>query len=101
MKRTIVRAANGERLAVIRPRTTELAELAVSLATVAERHADDALFQRNPAEVADYVFAVYQERDPRTGRQTVVDRDGRHVGELMRGDSFVEESALARFSRPD
>ena len=101
MKRTIVRAATGERLDVIRPRTTELAELAVSLATVAERHADGALFQRIPAEVADYVFAGYLGRDPRSGRQSVVDRDGRHVGEIMRGDSIVEERALGTLSRPD
>jgi hypothetical protein len=101
VKRIIVRSqTNGQRLVVIRPRTPELAELAAQLGQLAERRNDEALFQHIPSEIGDYTFAGYLGRDPRTGRVSVVDEAGKHLGDLERGDSIVDEHVLKLSDQP-
>ena len=97
MKRAFVRSEDtGQRLAVIRPATRELAETAVAMASVAAKHDDGDLFQRIPAEVSDYTFAGYLGKHPKTGKTSLVDGDGHYLGELQRGDSFVDETDLEK-----
>jgi hypothetical protein len=71
----------GEPLAVIRPKS---ASVALSLAKTALSENDAKLFQSIP-EAQDYVFVGWLER----GGERIIDKEGRELGKLEPGDSFV------------
>lgn len=81
LARHLIRHADGEPLSVIRPANPKLA---LALATVCVQQQDAGLFQRLPSEVGDYTIQGWLGVNGK-----ILDRDGRTIGELEPGDSFV------------
>jgi hypothetical protein len=75
-------AEDGLPLSVIRPANPALA---IAIAKVAVAKQDGALFQRLPVEVSDYTFVGWLSADKRC----IVDENGKRIGDLQAGDSFV------------
>jgi len=99
VKRTIVLTDDGQRVAVIRPRTRLLAQTAVAMAEVAVSHNDGSVFASIPSEVGEYTFEGFLARDKR-GKPSFVNDDGSYRCELQSGDSFVGEWDLKENASP-
>ena len=106
-KRAIVTAHDGSKTAVIRPRSSEGAELACAIAELAVQKNSPQLLAELPKTVGDYRFMGYlarrdprRDRGPGADRYCIVDEQEQYVGEIQRGDSFVSYDELARSSTP-
>lgn len=100
-KRALVHAPGGDRMAIIRPRTPEARALALSLVDKVVRENNGALLEELPALVEDYTFIGFMARTrklepppPTRSVYCVVDADGKYVGEIEPGDSFVGYEGL-------
>ena len=93
---------SGQRIVVIRPRTRELAELAVALGKKAFEARDQELFQSIPRQIKDYTFVGWLSRGKGLENQCfVLNRDG-SIREMVKpGDSFISENDLNAFEKKE
>lgn len=85
-------ADDGKPLIVIRPKNPALA---IQIANLAVKNNDSDLFESLPAKVEDYTVIGFLAQG---GKGAVIDIDGKVVGSVKPGDSFVTRNSEAEIS---